>query len=132
VPSSATSRDVTVEVLPGGKVLLLTWAVPVFFLYIDRLGFETDGNVDDLHSQSIAYQEGVRELRAHANERVLIPMEYMIPIRVEEQLTPDDINYIAFPIPILITKPSLSAAWSFTFVVSITAQPNSIVIPKRL
>jgi hypothetical protein len=117
-----------VEVLPGAKFLLLTWAVPVFFLDIDRLGFETDGNVDDLHTQSVAQQEGVRELRAHANERVLIPMEYTIPIRVDEQLTPDDINYIAF----LITKPSLSATWSFTFVVSITAQPNSIVIPKRI
>jgi hypothetical protein len=99
LPSGATMEDITVEVMPGGKVLLLTWAVPGFFLDIDRLRFETDGNVDDFHPQGVAHQEGVRELRAHANEHVLIPMEYTIPIRVEEQLTPNDIRYIAFPHP---------------------------------
>ena len=99
LPSGTTLEDVQVEVKPGGRILLVTVTVPDFFLDAERLGFETNDRVGDFRDESIAHQQGVRQLRAHVGARVVVPMEYTIPIQVEEQLSADDINYMAFPHP---------------------------------
>jgi hypothetical protein len=63
-----------------GRVLFSVLCSNLFHMTITWLR----PNVDDTHAESIAHQQGVRELRTHANGQRCRSSGMVIPIQVEE------------------------------------------------
>jgi hypothetical protein len=93
---SGTSRDdLRIRTKHKGRIVEIQWTMPPWFMDVDRLGYESNGEVGNMTSQANAHQEGVRRLRARDDVPVVFTMEYDIPIQVEQRMHPDDIQMLA-------------------------------------